>query len=90
MHPIARDDPWFWVADTLLHAMVEQDPNLTVRKFLRHSLDPHSSQNLLSRGIFAPQLRQNLLGAKDARASDWLDAAWATVLIAGFGGSAFL
>jgi hypothetical protein len=36
MHPIARDDPWFWVADTLLHAMVEQHPNLTVRKFGKH------------------------------------------------------
>jgi hypothetical protein len=38
LHPIARQDPYFWVADTLLHAIVEQDPEVTVKKFVRYNL----------------------------------------------------
>lgn len=37
MHPIARENPWYWAVDGLLHGMVEQDPNLTTRKFLRYN-----------------------------------------------------
>jgi hypothetical protein len=38
LHPIARQDPYFWVADTLLHAMIEQDPGVTVDKFVRYTV----------------------------------------------------
>ena len=58
MHPIARDDPWFWVADTLLHAMVEQDPNLTVRKFLRYSA-PKIVRQVLSNRNKSRRARNN-------------------------------
>jgi hypothetical protein len=37
MHPPARDNLWFWALDGVLHGMVEQDPELTVRKFLRYN-----------------------------------------------------
>ena len=38
LHPIARQDPYFWVADTLLHGLVEQDPRVTLDKFIRYNL----------------------------------------------------
>ena len=37
MHPIARDNPWFWALDGVLHGMVEQDPPTTTRKSLRYN-----------------------------------------------------
>jgi hypothetical protein len=37
MHPMAREDPWFWALDGVLPGMVEQDLELTVRKFLRYN-----------------------------------------------------
>ena len=37
MHPMAREDPWYWALDGVLHGMVEQDPPVTARKFLRYN-----------------------------------------------------
>lgn len=36
-HPIAHRDPYYWLADTILHALVEQDPSVTVGKFMRYT-----------------------------------------------------
>ena len=38
LHPIARQDPYFWVVDTVLHGLVEQDPAVTLDKFIRYNL----------------------------------------------------
>jgi hypothetical protein len=38
VHPFAREDPSFWALDTLLHALVEQDPAVTLGKFVRYNL----------------------------------------------------
>lgn len=38
LHPIAKQDPYYWVADTLLHGIVEQDPEVTLGKFIRYTL----------------------------------------------------
>ena len=38
LHPAARRNPWWWVADTLLHGIVEQDPKVTLGKFLYYTL----------------------------------------------------
>ena len=38
LHPIARQDPYFWVLDSVLHGLVEQDPRVTVEKFVRYNL----------------------------------------------------
>jgi len=38
LHPIARQDTYFWLADTLLHAIVEQDPKVTLEKFMHYTL----------------------------------------------------
>jgi len=38
LHPIARQDPYFWVVDTVLHGLVEQDPRVTLDKFIRYNL----------------------------------------------------
>ena len=44
MHPLARDNPWFWAFDTLLHAWVEQNPGVTVDKFMRYNLPKIAKQ----------------------------------------------
>jgi len=38
MHPYFRQCPVLIVLDGLLHAMVEQDPDVSLRKFVRHNL----------------------------------------------------
>jgi len=38
LHPIARQDPYYWVVDTVLHGLVEQDPAVTLDKFIRYNL----------------------------------------------------
>jgi hypothetical protein len=38
VHPIAKDDVRYWVLDSFLHGVVEQDPELTVKKFLRYNV----------------------------------------------------
>ena len=38
LHPIARQDPYYWVVDVVLHGLVEQDPGVTLGKFVRYSL----------------------------------------------------
>lgn len=49
LHPIARRDPYFWVADTLLHGLVEQDPGVTLDKFIRYNLPKILEQALKRR-----------------------------------------
>jgi hypothetical protein len=38
VHPIAQDDARYWLLDSFLHGVVEQDPELTVKKFLRYNV----------------------------------------------------
>jgi len=38
VHPHARENPALWVLDSFCHAMVEQDPPQSVRKFIRYNL----------------------------------------------------
>ena len=38
VHPLTRRDPEFWVVDTFLHGLVEQDPPLSARKFLKYTV----------------------------------------------------
>ena len=38
IHPLAREDPSLLILDGFLHALVEQNPPLTVRKFLKYNL----------------------------------------------------
>jgi hypothetical protein len=35
---MARQNPYYWVVDTVLHGLVEQDPGVTVGKFRRYTL----------------------------------------------------
>ena len=44
MHPMAQQNPWFWALDTLLHAWIEQDPGVTVDKFMRYNLPKIAEQ----------------------------------------------
>jgi len=38
MHPYFREYPALIVVDGLLHAMVEQDPDVSLRKFVRYGV----------------------------------------------------
>jgi hypothetical protein len=38
LHPFARENPCYWALDTLLHGIVEQDPEVTLGKFARYTL----------------------------------------------------
>jgi hypothetical protein len=38
VHPYFRECPALIVVDGLLHAMVEQDPNVSLRKFVRYGV----------------------------------------------------
>jgi len=37
-HPLSKTDKGFILVDGLLHAMVEQDPPTTVKKFIKYNL----------------------------------------------------
>jgi hypothetical protein len=37
-HPLSKRDKGFILVDGLLHAMVEQNPPITVQKFIKYSL----------------------------------------------------
>jgi hypothetical protein len=37
-HPAAEEDPRYWIADTFFHGLVEQNPELTLKKFTRYTL----------------------------------------------------
>ena len=37
-HPLFKTDKGFILVDGVLHAMVEQDPEVTVRKFIKYNL----------------------------------------------------
>jgi hypothetical protein len=38
LHPAARKDPRYWIVDTVFHGVVEQDPGLTLKKFMRYTM----------------------------------------------------
>ena len=38
IHPHARNHPELWGLDGVLHGLVEQDPELTLRKFIRYNV----------------------------------------------------
>ena len=38
LHPKAKQDPYYWLLDTVLHGIVEQDPEITIRKFAKYTL----------------------------------------------------
>jgi len=38
IHPLAKEDPSLLILDGFLHSLVEQNPPLSVRKFLRYNL----------------------------------------------------
>jgi len=40
VHPHAKHKRMVWVVDGLIHAAVERDPALSVRKFIRYNLPP--------------------------------------------------
>ena len=37
-HPLFKVDKGFIILDEFLHALIEQNPPLTIRKFIRHNL----------------------------------------------------
>lgn len=37
IHPYIKQFPWLIFADGLLHALVEQDPQTSLRKFIRYN-----------------------------------------------------
>jgi hypothetical protein len=37
-HPLSKTDKGFLLVDGLLHAIVEQDPPVTIRKFIKYNL----------------------------------------------------
>ena len=38
VHPYARDQKGYYVLDGILHGIVERDPNVSMRKFIKHNL----------------------------------------------------
>jgi hypothetical protein len=38
LHPKAHHEPYYWLLDTLGHAMIEQDPKVTATKFVQYSV----------------------------------------------------
>ena len=46
LHPAARKDIHYWALDTFFHAVVEQDPSVTVEKFIRYTLPKIAEQYL--------------------------------------------
>jgi len=38
LHPLAKQDMGFWALDLFFHAVVEQNPRVTVEKFMRFDL----------------------------------------------------
>jgi hypothetical protein len=38
IHPLAKRDASYIVLDTILHAIVEQNPPATIRKFIKYNL----------------------------------------------------
>ena len=45
-HPLAKTDMDYWAADLFFHAVVEQDPSVTVQKFMRYDLPKIAEQYL--------------------------------------------
>ena len=43
-HPLAKDDMRYWAADLFFHAVVEQDPSVSVQKFMRYDLPKIAEQ----------------------------------------------
>ncbi len=40
VHPLAKENPAFWMVDFALHAMVERNPGESLRKFVHYDLRP--------------------------------------------------
>lgn len=38
VHPATKNRPEFWALDTFLHGLVEQNPEVTLRKFVKYTL----------------------------------------------------
>lgn len=38
LHPLSKTDKGYWFLDGVLHGLIEQDPSLTVRKFVKYNL----------------------------------------------------
>lgn len=38
VHPATKNRPEFWALDTFLHGMVEQNPEVTLRKFVKYTV----------------------------------------------------
>jgi len=39
VHPHFKDSPFFIVLDTMLHALIEQNPEVSFKKFVKYNLD---------------------------------------------------
>ena len=46
LHPLAKQDMGFWALDLFFHAVVEQDPRVSVKKFIRYNLPKMLEQYL--------------------------------------------
>ena len=44
LHPMAKVDMRYWAADLFFHAVVEQDPSVTVQKFIRYDVPKIAEQ----------------------------------------------
>ena len=44
LHPMAKRDIRYWAADLFFHAVVEQDPSVTVQKFIRYDVPKIAEQ----------------------------------------------
>lgn len=55
LHPLTEQNPCFTILDGLLHAVIEQDPSESVRKFIKYD-----SPKLLEQIIREGQTRRRL------------------------------
>jgi hypothetical protein len=38
MHPLTRNDLTFWAVDGILHGLVEQNPEVSLKKFVKYNV----------------------------------------------------
>jgi len=43
-HPLAREEPIFWLADFVGHGLIEQNPILSIKKFIHYDVPKIAKQ----------------------------------------------